>query len=123
MKSLADEFKELREKFESTSSMLQAAYIVIIPLSALCMAVVSMNLLGEVWFKKESFTATVTRIEYRNETGGLHSGNTRATIRFDNGAVYDLYEHPGLKEGHKYTLEYRVPYLSIPEPYLVVVSN
>ncbi len=63
------------------------------------------------WYQSEVFTATVTSIDYYGQ-GGIF-GDTNVNVKFDDGRVYDLNELPdGLREGHTYHLEYRVPYAS-----------
>ena len=66
---------------------------------------------GVHWYESEEFTATVTSIDYYGQ-GGIF-GDTNVNVKFDDGRVYDLNELPdGLREGHTYHLEYRVPYVS-----------
>ncbi len=66
---------------------------------------------GVYWYESEEFTATVTSIDYYGQ-GGIF-GDTNVNVKFDDGRVYDLGELPdGLREGHTYHLEYRVPYAS-----------
>lgn len=78
------------------------------------------SIAGFFFYQEETFTATVSRIEHYG-VGGF-TGGTKTTVHFDDGRVYDAWEIPELREGQKYTIEYRTPYF-IKEPYLVIISG
>ena len=78
---------------------------------------------GKFWYQEDPFTATVDSIEFHDTSGGLFSsGSTKTIVRFDDGRAYAFYDIPEIREGQKYTLEYRTPYF-ISKPYLVIISG
>ncbi|MDD4984308.1 MAG: hypothetical protein PHQ43_00765 [Dehalococcoidales bacterium] len=74
--------------------------------------VIGISIAGFFFYESETFTATVTSIDYF-ERGGLSSGS-QAVVKFDDGHVYSVGSVPdGLREGYEYTIEYRKPSVSL----------
>ncbi|KKN50920.1 hypothetical protein LCGC14_0627850 [marine sediment metagenome] len=90
----------------------------------LCFLVLS-SISSFFWYEGDTFTATVSSIDYYGQ-GGIF-GDTNVNVKFDDGRVYDLDTLPdGLREGHTYRLEYRVPYAStifnVSSPTIVILD-